>query len=58
MERIAALHADPPQATLLGLWATVVNFRAWESPDEPCPVQSLRDSERNWLGGSTPIDDL
>jgi hypothetical protein len=58
MERIAALHADPSQATLLGLWATVRNFRAWEGADQPWPAQFMRDSELNWLDGRTPIDDL
>lgn len=58
MERIAALHEDPSQATLLGFWATIKNFRPWEGADEPWPVQFMRDSELNWLSGSTPVDDL
>lgn len=58
MQRIAALHDDPSQATLLGFWATVRNFRAWEGADTPWPVQFLRDSELNWMSGATPIDDL
>ena len=58
MKRIAALHDEPSQATLLGLWAAVKNFRSWEGADQPWAVQFMRDSELNWLGGSTPIDDL
>ena len=58
MERIAALHADPSQANLLGFWATIRNFRAWEGADQPWPTQFLRDSELNWMDGHTPIDDL
>jgi hypothetical protein len=58
MERIAALYEDPSQATLLGFWATIKNFRTWEGADEPWPAQFMRDSELNWLSGSTPIDDL
>ena len=58
MERIAALHEDPSQATLLGLWATVKNFRSWEGAEQVWTAQFLRDSELNWTGGSTPVDDL
>ena len=58
MERIATLHADPSQATLLGFWATIRNFRTWEDADQPWPVQFLRDSELNWMDGRTPVDDL
>ena len=58
MEMIAALHAEPSQATLLGYWATVKNFRTWEGADEPWPAQFLIDSELNWQGGAPPIDDL
>jgi hypothetical protein len=58
MQRIAALHEEPSQATLLGFWATIENFRAWEVADQTWPVQFMRDSELNWLGGSPPIDDL
>jgi hypothetical protein len=58
MERIDALHADPCQSTLLAFWATVRNFRTWEGADQPWPAQFMRDSELNWLDGSTPVDDL
>lgn len=58
MERIAALHDEPSQATLLGFWASVRNFRRWEGADEPWPAQFLRDSELGWMHGATPIDDL
>jgi hypothetical protein len=58
LERIAAVHAEPSQASLLGLWATVTNFRAWEGAGEPWAGQFMRDSELNWLEGATPIDDL
>ena len=58
MERIAALYDAPSQATLLGFWATIKNFRAWEATEQPWPVQFLRDSELNWLGAATPVDDL
>jgi Nucleotidyltransferase domain len=58
MERIAALHAEPSQATLLGFWAAIRNFRTWEGADQPWPVQFMRDSELNWLDGRTPVDDL
>lgn len=58
MERIAALHEDPSQATLLGFWAVVKSFRAWEGADEAWSVQFMRDSELNWMGGATPVDDL
>lgn len=58
MERIAALHADPSQANLLGFWAAIRNFRAWETGDQPWPVRFLHDSELNWQSGHTPIDDL
>jgi hypothetical protein len=57
MERIAALHAEPTQASLLGFWACVKNFRAWESGD-PWPVQFLHDSELAWQRGETALDDL
>jgi predicted nucleotidyltransferase len=58
MERIAALHAEPSQATLLGLWASVRNFRAWEGADRPWPAQFMLDSELGWLDGRTPLEDL
>lgn len=58
MERIAAVHADPSQANLLGLWACVKNFRAWEGAGTPWSVQFMRDSELNWLDGPTPLEDL
>jgi hypothetical protein len=45
MERIAALHADPSQATLLGFWAVVKNFRAWEVRIA-WPVRFLRTAAR------------
>lgn len=58
MEKIAALHADPSQATLLGFWACVKNFRAWEGADQPWPTQFVLDSELCWQSGTTAIDDL
>jgi hypothetical protein len=58
LERIAAVHAEPTQASLLALWAAVKNFRAWEGGERPWPVQFLLDSELNWRGGATPVDDL
>jgi hypothetical protein len=58
LERIAAVHAEPSQANLLGLWATLKNFRAWEGADAPWPVQFMRDSELNWLDADPPVDDL
>ena len=58
LERIAAVHAEPSQASLLALWATVKNFRAWEGGERPWPLQFLLDSELNWQGGATPVDDL
>jgi hypothetical protein len=58
MERIAALHAEPSQATLLGFWAAIVNFRAWEGADRPWPAQFMLDSELNWRSGAPPVDDL
>jgi hypothetical protein len=58
LERIAAVHAEPSQASLLALWACVTNFRAWEGGDRPWPLQFLLDSELNWQGGATPVDDL
>ncbi len=58
MDRIAALYADPSQANLLGFWASIRNFRSWEGADRPWPPQFMRDSELNWLDGSTPVDDL
>jgi predicted nucleotidyltransferase len=58
MDRIAALHAEPSQATLLGLWASVRNFRAWEDGDRPWPAQFMLDSELGWLEGRTPLEDL
>jgi hypothetical protein len=58
MDRIAALHAEPSQATLLGFWAAVKNFRTWEGGERPWPVQFMHDSELNWRSGATPVDDL
>jgi Nucleotidyltransferase domain len=58
LERIAAVHAEPSEASLLSLWATVKNFRTWEGGERPWPHQFLLDSELNWLGGATPVDDL
>jgi len=58
MDRIAALHADPCQATLLAFWATVKNFRAWEGADRPWPAQFMLDSELNWVEGRAPVEDL
>jgi hypothetical protein len=58
LERIAAVHAEPSQTSLLALWATVKNYRAWEGGEEPWAVQFMRDSELNWLGGAPPVDDL
>ena len=58
MERIAAVHREPSQATLLGLWATIKNFRAWEGADQPWPAQFMLDSELGWQRGETAIDDL
>jgi len=58
MERIAAVHADPSQANLLGLWATVKNFRAWEGGETPWSVQFMHDSELHWLASEPPVDDL
>ncbi len=51
MERIAAVHGEPSQGNLLGLWAVVKNFRAWEGGDVPWSVQFMHDSELNWLDG-------
>ena len=58
MQRIAAVHADPSQASLLGLWATVKNFRAWEGAETPWSVQFMNDSELHWLASDPPVDDL
>lgn len=58
MQRIAALHEDPSQATLLGFWAAVTNFRSWEPATAPWPAQFLRDSELAWMTGAAAIDDL
>jgi hypothetical protein len=58
LERIAALHTDPCQATLLAFWATVRNFRAWEGADEPWPTRFLLDTELAWLDGRAPLEDL
>jgi hypothetical protein len=58
LARIAAVHAEPSQANLLALWATVTNFRRWEGAEEPWAVQFMRDSELNWLEHAPPVDDL
>jgi hypothetical protein len=58
MERIAALHADPSQATLLGFWAAVKNFRDWETSERPWPAQFAIDSELAWQRGETALDEL
>jgi predicted nucleotidyltransferase len=58
LDRIAAVHADPSQANLLQLWATVKNFRTWEGADQSWAAQFMRDSELNWLAGDPPVDDL
>jgi hypothetical protein len=58
MERIAALHAEPSQATLLGFWATVTQFRDWEGGGTPWPVRFQHDTELAWRNGTTAIDDL
>lgn len=58
MERIAALHETPSQATLLGFWAAVRSFRTWEDADQAWPVQFQRDSELNWIDAPPPVDDL
>lgn len=58
LERIAAVHADPSEAALLQLWASVVNFRAWEGSERPWPVQFMLDSELAWQDGPVPVDDL
>jgi hypothetical protein len=58
MERIAAVHAEATEASLLSLWATVKNFRAWEGSERSWPAQFAIDSEQNWLAGATPVDDL
>jgi hypothetical protein len=58
LERIAAVYADPTEGNLLALWGAVKGFRTWEGGERPWPVQFLLDSELNWLGGATPIDDL
>jgi hypothetical protein len=58
LERIAAVHDDPCQATLLGLWATVRNFRSWEGSEGAWATQFMLDSELKWLDGEPPVDDL
>lgn len=58
LDRIDAVHRDPSQANLLGLWASVTNFRAWEGADEPWAARFMRDSELNWLDGEPPVEDL
>jgi hypothetical protein len=58
LERIAAVHEEPSQASLLALWATVKNFRAWEGGERPWPVQFMVDSELHWERGAAPVDDL
>lgn len=58
LDRIAAVHENPSQASLLGLWATVRNFRSWEGSEGPWAAQFMLDSELQWLGGEPPVDDL
>jgi hypothetical protein len=58
LERIAALHAEPCQATLLGFWASVKNFRAWEGAGESWSARFLLDSELNWLDQEPPLEDV
>ncbi|MEB2346448.1 MAG: nucleotidyltransferase domain-containing protein [Deltaproteobacteria bacterium] len=57
-ERIAAVHVEPSQASLLGLWACITNFRVWEGSDTPWNVQFMRDSELGWLEGPVSVEDL
>jgi len=58
LARIEAVYDEPSQASLLGLWATVKNFRSWEAYEYPWTTQFLLDSELGWQSGSTPVDDL
>jgi hypothetical protein len=58
LERIAAVYDEPSEASLLSLWATLKNFRAWEGGERPWPLQFLIDSELNWQDGAPPVDDL
>jgi hypothetical protein len=58
LDRIAAVHDDPCQASLLGLWATLRNFRPWEGSEGSWATQFMLDSELTWLHGEPPVDDL
>jgi Nucleotidyltransferase domain len=58
LERIAAVQAEPTQASLLALWSCVKNFRPWEGGTEPWPLRFLHDTELAWQRGPVPIEDL
>lgn len=57
-EHIEALMAAPSRETLDQFYATIKNYRNWESPATNWPTQFMLDSEWNWQNGPTPIDDL
>jgi hypothetical protein len=57
LEAIDELLAEPDRATVARFYELVKSFRHWGLTD-PWPAVFMADSELNWLGGHTPIDDL
>ena len=58
MDCIQALTESPTAENIEAFYETIRSFRPWSEDPYHWPVQFLLDSELNWMGGKTPVDDL
>lgn len=58
MECIDRLYSDTTLENAQRLFELVKDFREWVEPGASWPSQFVADSEWNWMGGATPVDDL
>ena len=58
LENIHKVNKNPVLENIEVLYETVKAFRPWIEGDFSWPTQFMLDSELNWQGSTTPVDDL
>jgi predicted nucleotidyltransferase len=58
MSCIKALTESASAANIEAFYENVKTFQLWGDDPSRWPVQFMLDSELNWMGGNTPVDDL
>lgn len=58
LDCIHQLNSAPTAENVESLYEKVKNFQPWIEGEFSWPTQFMFDSELNWLGGKSPVDDL